>query len=69
MKALERENSAGQRDFAQSVSIFRDGGARPPIEAMISFIDEHRAVFESSRSSSVLKLVVLMEGQGGVALA
>ncbi|MET3757918.1 hypothetical protein ABID08_005299 [Rhizobium binae] len=53
----------------QSVSIFRDGGARPPIEAMISFIDEHRAVFGSSRSSSVLKLVVLVEGQGGVALA
>lgn len=36
---------SGQRDTAQSVCIFRDGGARPPLEAMISFIDEHRSVF------------------------
>lgn len=31
--------------YCASVRLFRDGGARPPIEAMISFIDEHRSVF------------------------
>nr|KZA98952.1 hypothetical protein A4A59_24940 [Rhizobium leguminosarum] len=67
MKSLERENRElrqANEIFAQGVSMFRDGGARPPIETMISFIDEHRAVFGSSRSSSVLKLVFLMDDQG-----
>ncbi|WP_156884501.1 IS3 family transposase [Stappia stellulata] len=48
MKALEREN----RELRQANEILRkasayfcDGGARPPIEAMISFIEEHRRVF------------------------
>ncbi|PND17660.1 IS3 family transposase [Ensifer sp. MMN_5] len=48
MKALEREN----RELRQANEILRkasayfaNGGARPPIEAMISFIDEHRSVF------------------------
>ncbi|MBO9195921.1 IS3 family transposase [Rhizobium sp. 16-449-1b] len=48
MKALEREN----RELRQANEILRkasayfaNGGARPPIEAMISFIDEHRGVF------------------------
>ena len=35
----------GERDFAQSVGVFCDGGARPPVEAMIAFIDAHRAVY------------------------
>ncbi|WP_336067114.1 IS3 family transposase [Nitratireductor rhodophyticola] len=48
MKALEREN----RELRQANEILRKasayfcpGGARPPTEAMISFIDEHRPVF------------------------
>ncbi|WP_420337040.1 IS3 family transposase [Roseibium sp.] len=48
MKALEREN----RELRQANEILRKasayfcpGGARPPTEAMISFIDEHRSVF------------------------
>ncbi|WP_209914192.1 IS3 family transposase [Agrobacterium pusense] len=48
MKALEREN----RELRQANEILRkasayfaNGGARPPTEAMISFIDEHRSVF------------------------
>ncbi|MBO6895629.1 MAG: IS3 family transposase [Roseibium sp.] len=48
MKALEREN----RELRQANEILRKasayfcpGGARPPIEAMISFIEEHRRVF------------------------
>ncbi|WP_433850726.1 IS3 family transposase [Brucella pseudogrignonensis] len=47
MKALEREN----RELRQANEILRkasayfcDGGARPPVQAMISFIDEHRSV-------------------------
>lgn len=43
MKALERENRE-QRDFAQGVGLFCLGGARPPTEAMIFFIDAHRSV-------------------------
>ena len=45
LKALEREN----RELRQANEIlrkasayFRPGGARPPTEAMIAFIDEHR---------------------------
>ncbi|MFN7027636.1 MAG: IS3 family transposase [Pseudorhizobium sp.] len=48
MKALEREN----RELRQANEILRkasayfaNGGARPPLQAMISFIDEHRGVF------------------------
>src|SRR5262244_582707 len=44
LKALERENrdSASQRDPAQGERLFCDGGARPPVQAMIAFIDDHR---------------------------
>ncbi|WP_367727734.1 IS3 family transposase [Agrobacterium radiobacter] len=48
MKALEREN----RELRQANEILRkasayfaNGGARPPLQTMISFIDEHRSVF------------------------
>ena len=48
IKALEREN----RELRQANEILRkasrvfcDGGARPPVQAMIAFIDEHRAVY------------------------
>ena len=34
----------GERDPAQGVGVFCPGGARPPVQAMIAFIDEHRAV-------------------------
>src|SRR5581483_10039435 len=33
---------AGQRDPAQGVGVFRAGGAGPPTEVMVAFIDEHR---------------------------
>jgi putative transposase len=44
LKALERENRELRQanDSSQSVSIFCPGGARPPSEAMIAFIDDHR---------------------------
>jgi len=46
MKALEREPrvAAGQRDPAQGVGIFCAGGARPPVQAMITFIDDNRGL-------------------------
>ena len=37
--------AAGQRDSAEGVGVFCEGGARPPIEAMIAFIDDHRKVY------------------------
>src|SRR5207248_263467 len=48
IKALERENpraASGERDPAQGVGIFCPGGARPPVQAMIDFIDERRAIY------------------------
>lgn len=48
IKALEREVRElrqGERYPAQGFGLFRPGGARPPIEAMIAFIDEHRDVY------------------------
>ena len=37
--------AAGERDPAQGVRVFCDGGARPPVQAMIAFIDDHRDVY------------------------
>ena len=42
--AREPGASAGQRDPAQGIGIFCDGGARPPVKDMIAFIDDHREV-------------------------
>ena len=36
--------ASGERDPAQGIGIFRPGGARPPVQERIAFIDEHRAV-------------------------
>ncbi len=35
----------GQRNPAQGVSLFCSGGARPPVQAMTGFIDEHREAY------------------------
>src|SRR3981189_2091026 len=40
-----RAANCGQRDSAQSVGVFCDGGARPPVQTMIAFIDNHRAAY------------------------
>src|SRR4051812_24848114 len=37
--------ASSQRDPAQGLGLFCDGGARPPLEAMIAFIDDHREVY------------------------
>src|SRR3981081_2977271 len=43
--AREPRTSPGERDSSQGVRVFRPGGARPPGEAMIAFIDDHREVY------------------------
>ena len=40
--AREPRAAPGERDPAQGVGVFCPGGARPPIQAMIAFIDDHR---------------------------
>ena len=48
LKALERENRElrpGRWNSTQGVSVFCPGGARPPSEAMIAFIDDHRKAY------------------------
>ena len=54
IKALERENRELRqaKDPAQGVGIFCPGGARPPVQAMIAFIDGHRRAYGSSRSAN-----------------
>ena len=41
----EPRAAAGQQDPAQGFCIFCPGGARPPVQAMTSFIDEHRGEY------------------------
>ena len=43
--ARESGVEAGERDSAQGIGYFRPGGARPPTEVMVAFIDAHRAVY------------------------
>src|SRR3954470_22823404 len=43
-RAREPGAAAGERDPAQGLGLFCSGGARPPVQAMIAFIDEHRTV-------------------------
>ena len=44
LKALERENRELRQanESTQGVRLFCPGGARPPVQAMIAFIDDHR---------------------------
>jgi hypothetical protein len=41
-RAREPRAEARQRDSAEGVGVFRPGGARPPTEVMVAFIDAHR---------------------------
>ncbi|HXP72756.1 MAG TPA: IS3 family transposase [Stellaceae bacterium] len=59
MKALEREN----RELRQANEILRKasayfcpGGARPPVQAMIAFIDDHRGAYGVEPICRVLKI-------------
>lgn len=44
-RTLGARASASQRDLAQGQRLFCPVGARPPLQAMISFIDYHRQVY------------------------
>src|SRR6185436_3464757 len=43
--AGEPRVAPGQRDPAQGQRVFCPGGARPPVQVMIAFIDDHRDVY------------------------
>src|SRR5215204_2777300 len=43
--AREPRVAPSQRDPQEGVGVFCPGGARPPVQAMIAFIDAHRAVY------------------------
>ena len=45
--------AANKREPAQGLGLFCPGGARPQVQAMIAFIDEHRAFTGSSRSAGL----------------
>ncbi len=66
LKALERENRELRQaneipafagaGSAQGFRLFCPGGARPPVQAMIAFIDEHRAVYRVEPICRVLPI-------------
>jgi hypothetical protein len=59
LKDLEREESraeARQRDLAQGVGVFRPGGARPPRQVMVRFVDEHREEYWVEPICAVLQV-------------
>ena len=47
LKALERENRELRQanEILRKASVFCPGGARPPVQAMIAFIDDHRQAY------------------------
>ena len=55
-RARERRAAAGERDPADGVGIFREGGARPPSEVMVGFIDAHRATYGVEPICAVLPI-------------
>src|SRR5207249_1443562 len=44
-RTRKRRAETRQRDSEESVRVFRTGGARPPSEVMVAFIDDHRKTF------------------------
>jgi transposase-like protein len=44
-RTREFRAAAGEGDPAEGVGVFRPGGARPPSEMMVSFIDAHRTAY------------------------
>ena len=57
---------AGQRDPAQSVGFFRPGGARPPTEVMVSFIDAHRVRGRVDLQAVANRPIAVLRTQGAV---
>jgi transposase-like protein len=44
-RAGERRAAAGERDPPQSLGVVRPGGARPPSEMMVAFVDAPRGAY------------------------
>ena len=53
-RARAARGAAGHRDPARGVGVFCPGGARPPVSAMLAFINEHRAAYGVEPSCRVL---------------
>lgn len=53
LRAFERENHElpQANKILRKASAYCDGGAQPPVQAMIAFIDDHREAHGSSRSA------------------
>ncbi len=47
---------ASERDSTQGVGVFRSGGARPPTQVMVDFIDEHRSEYGVEPICAVLPI-------------
>ena len=59
LKRLERENfelQTRERDSEEGVCVFRPGGARPPSEVMVGFVDDHRDRFGVEPICAVLPI-------------
>src|SRR5262249_43208603 len=54
--AGELRAEARERDPPQSVGVFCPGGARPPTEVMVAFVDEHRDAYGVEPICSVLPI-------------
>jgi len=59
IRELERGKpraEAGQRDPSQGLGFFRTGGARPPTEVMVQFVNEHRGEYGVEPICAVLPI-------------
>ena len=52
----ELRAEAGERDSAEGVGVFRAGGARPPTEVMMTFVEEHRELYGVEPICAVLPI-------------
>src|SRR5262245_66273532 len=55
-RARELRAAARERDPEEGIGVFRPGGARPPSEVMVRFIDEHRDVYGVEPICAVLPI-------------
>src|SRR3954465_15865395 len=65
-RAGEPGAAASERDPAQGFRLFCPGGARPPVQAMIAFIDEHRAVHGVELICRVLPIAAPLPRWAGI---
>ena len=63
--AGESGAQASRRDPPQSVSFFRPGGARPPTQVMVTFIDDHQDAYwiEPTLEQRFTRIEVIENGE------